>query len=147
MLVDVGAGAMTASVFTMGRLAASQTLPYGLNRVDGLLIRALRAEQGLVIGQRTASELKHTLGSATPVESGPMRIAGIDTVQRLPQLHRQRQSSNSMFSITLTPATACRSSMPTSKMIQLSQQALQSSMARMGSPTPNQSMNLQRTEN
>ena len=33
MVVDVGAGAMTASVFTLGRVAASQTLPYGLDRV------------------------------------------------------------------------------------------------------------------
>ena len=87
MLVNVGAGAMTASVFTMGRTAASQTLPYGLNRVEELLIRALRSEHGFVIGRRAATELKHTLGSAaTTAEGAPMQVAGLDMVKRLPQM-------------------------------------------------------------
>ena len=88
MLVSVGAGAMTASVFTLGRLAASRTLPYGLNRVDDLLIRMLRTEQGFAIGVRAAEEIKHTLGSAqvAGADGAPMRVAGIDMVRRLPAL-------------------------------------------------------------
>ena len=88
MVVDVGAGSMTASVFTLGRLAASETLPYGLNRIDELLIRSLRAEEGFSVGRRTAAELKHTLGSAQggASEGAPMQVAGIDMVSRLPRL-------------------------------------------------------------
>ena len=88
MVVDVGAGSMTASIFTMGRLAASRTLPYGLNRIDELIIRQLRAEQGFSIGIRAAEELKHTLGSALAAlpENAAMRVAGIDMRLRQPAL-------------------------------------------------------------
>ena len=88
LVVDVGAGSITASVFTMGRLAASETLPYGLDRVDETLIHLLRTEDGFAIGQRTAAELKQMLGSALPpaAETAPMKAAGISQKRRVPEL-------------------------------------------------------------
>ena len=88
MLVDVGAGSMTVSVFSLGRLAVSRTLPYGLNRIDATIIHLLRAEQGFAIGARAAEELKHTLGSAlaSGPEHAPMPVAGIDMRKRQPEM-------------------------------------------------------------
>ena len=88
LLVDVGAGSMTASLFTMGRLAASGTLPFGLNRIDESLVHTLRMEEGFLIGLRTAAELKQMLGSALPPAEGsaPMKVAGINLRKRQPEL-------------------------------------------------------------
>ena len=89
LIVDVGAGSMTATLITMGRMAASQTLPFGLNRIDEALVHMLRVEQGFLIGLRTAAEVKQVLGSALPsaAEGVPMQVAGIDLRRRQPEFH------------------------------------------------------------
>ncbi len=88
LIVDVGAGSMTATLFTMGRMAATANLPFGLDRIDEALIRMLRTEAGFLIGRRAAAELKETLGSALPsaAEGVPMRVAGINIKERIPEM-------------------------------------------------------------
>lgn len=88
MIVDVGAGSMTATLFTLGRMAATATLPFGLDRIDETIIRMLRTEEGFLIGARTAAELKQTLGSALPsaAEGVPMQAAGINIKERIPEM-------------------------------------------------------------
>ena len=88
LIVDVGAGSMTATLLTMGRMAATATLPFGLDRIDEALIRLLRSEEGFLIGVRAAAELKQTLGSALPSAAAgvPMRVAGVNIKERIPEM-------------------------------------------------------------
>lgn len=87
LLVDVGAGKITATLFTFGRVAAFGYLPYGLNRIDDRVRRILRSEYGHRVGQATAEEIVHTLGSALP-DKAPrdviMHAVGISMAQRMP---------------------------------------------------------------
>ena len=73
MVVDIGAGKITATVFTGGRVAAFGYLPYGLSRIDDRIQRIVRAGSGYRIGISSAREIKHTLGTALP-EAAPMDV-------------------------------------------------------------------------
>ena len=87
LVVDVGAGKITATLFTFGRVAAFGYLPYGLNRIDDRIRRILRADYGYRVGKAAAVEIKHTLGSAMP-DKAPrdiiMHATGIGMAQRAP---------------------------------------------------------------
>ena len=87
LLVDVGAGKITATLFTFGRVAAFGYLPYGLNRIDERIRRILRSDYGYRVGVLASEEIKHTLGSAMP-DKAPrdiiMHATGINLAQRMP---------------------------------------------------------------
>ena len=87
LLVDVGAGKITATLFTFGRVAAFGYLPYGLNRIDERIQRITRMHSGYRIGWAAAAEIKHTLGSAMPDKAPKdiiMHMIGISMTDRLP---------------------------------------------------------------
>ena len=87
LLVDVGAGKISASLFTFGRVAAYGCLPYGLNRIDERIQRIMRMDFGCRIGWSAAVEIKHTLGSAMPDKAPKdiiMHTTGISMADRLP---------------------------------------------------------------
>ena len=87
LVVDVGAGKCTATLFTLSRVAAFASMPYGLNRVDARIQHAVRAHSGYRIGRPGAEEIKRTLGSALPA-SAPrdviMHMTGFSIADRLP---------------------------------------------------------------
>jgi rod shape-determining protein MreB len=87
LLVDVGAGKVSATLFTFGRVAAYGHLPYGLNRIDERIQRIMRAQFGYRIGTASAVEIKHTLGNAMP-DKAPrdiiMHMTGFSASERLP---------------------------------------------------------------
>ena len=87
LLVDVGAGKITCTLFTFGRVAAFGYLPYGMNRVDDRVRRILRSDYGYRVGKAAATEIVHTLGSAMP-DKAPrdviMHATGIAMSQRGP---------------------------------------------------------------
>ena len=87
LLVDVGAGKITATLFTFGRVAAFGYLPYGLNRIDERVRRILRSDFGYRVGVLTSEEIKNTLGTAMP-DKAPrdviMHATGINLAKRMP---------------------------------------------------------------
>lgn len=88
LLVDVGAGKMSATLFTFGRVAAYAYLPYGMERIDERIQRIIRTDYGYRVGRMGAMEIKHTLGTAQP-NAAPsdiiMHMTGISLSDRLPR--------------------------------------------------------------
>ena len=88
LVVDLGAGKVTATLFTLGRVAEFGFLPYGLSRIDERMQRILRLETGYRVGLHSAREIKHTLGTALP-EAAPsdivMHMTGFSMERRLPE--------------------------------------------------------------
>lgn len=88
LLVDVGAGKMTCTLFTFGRVAAFGWLPYGVNRIEDRVRRILRSDFGYRVGKAAATEIVQTLGSAMP-DKAPrdviMRATGIAMAKRMPE--------------------------------------------------------------
>lgn len=88
LLVDVGGGKLSATLFTFGRVAAYGYLPYGMGRIDERIQRIIRTEQGYRIGRAGAKEIKHTLGTAQPLVAPPdvvMHMTGFSLADRLPR--------------------------------------------------------------
>ena len=88
LLIDLGAGKITATLFTFGRVAAFGYLPYGMNRIDDRIIRIMRGDFGHRISLDAAIEIKHTLGSAMPDKAPKdviMHATGVNMQKRMPE--------------------------------------------------------------
>lgn len=89
LLLDVGAGKISATLFTFGRVAAFGYLPYGLGRIDERVQRSIRMNYGYRIGRSSAREIKHTLGTALPSAASSdvlMHMTGFSISERVPMV-------------------------------------------------------------
>jgi rod shape-determining protein MreB len=84
MIVDMGADTTEISVISLGGLVLSELLHFGGNRLDENIITYIRNEYNLVIGQKTAKEIKESIGSGLPGRTETMCIVGRDLVSGLP---------------------------------------------------------------
>ena len=64
LLVSIGGATTDVSILSMNGVAASRTLRAGSTSLDEAIVRYIRKEKGLIIGQRTAEDLKVDLGCA-----------------------------------------------------------------------------------
>ena len=64
LLVSIGGGTTDITILSMNGVAAARTLRTGSSELDEAIVRYIRREKGLVIGQRTAEDIKIDLGSA-----------------------------------------------------------------------------------
>jgi rod shape-determining protein MreB len=86
MVVDIGGGTTEVAILALGGIVASTSLRVAGNSLDAAIVDHVRAEFSLLIGERTAEELKISVGSAFPV-SGPKsaEIRGRDVGTGLPR--------------------------------------------------------------
>lgn len=84
MVVDIGADTTEISVISLGGLVLSDLLHFGGNRLDESIISYIKKTYNLVIGQKTAMQLKEHIGSALPGKTGSYTIVGLDVVSGLP---------------------------------------------------------------
>jgi len=86
VIIDVGGGSTEVAVISMGGVVASRSLRIAGNKFNEDIIRYLREERNLLIGEATAENIKIRLGSAYPLDeelSGEIR--GRDLVTGLPR--------------------------------------------------------------
>jgi rod shape-determining protein MreB and related proteins len=86
MVVDIGGGTTEVAVLALGGIVASTSLRVAGNALDDAVVEHVRERFELLIGERTAEELKISLGSAFPV-AGPQtaEIRGRDVGSGLPR--------------------------------------------------------------
>jgi rod shape-determining protein MreB len=86
MVIDIGGGTTEVAVFALGGIVASTSLRVAGSAIDTAIVDHVRTEFGLLIGERTAEELKIAVGSAFPV-AGAKRadIRGRDIGTGLPR--------------------------------------------------------------
>ncbi|MEL7210222.1 MAG: rod shape-determining protein [Actinomycetota bacterium] len=86
MIVDIGGGTTEVAVISLGGIVASQSCRVGGDELDEAIIAYLKKEYSLALGERTAEEVKLTLGSAWPLEEElQAEIRGRDLVTGLPK--------------------------------------------------------------
>jgi rod shape-determining protein MreB len=86
MIVDIGGGTTEVAVISLGGIVASQSVRVAGDELDEAIIAYIKKEYGLALGERTAEEIKITLGSAWPlVEELHAEIRGRDLVTGLPK--------------------------------------------------------------
>ncbi len=64
MVVDIGGGTTDIAVITMGCVSLSKSLKIGGNAFDEAIMRQIRRERDVVIGEQTAEKLKKQIGCA-----------------------------------------------------------------------------------
>ncbi len=86
MVVDIGAGGTDMAVLYNGTPAVVSTVKTGGDRFDEAVIRYLRRKYNLLIGERTAEQVKITLGSAVRRDSSvSMDVTGRNLISGLPK--------------------------------------------------------------
>jgi rod shape-determining protein MreB len=86
MIVDIGGGTTEVAVISLGGVVTSQSIRVGGDELDDAIIQFIKKEYSLALGERTAEEVKITLGSAWPLEEELYaEIRGRDLVTGLPK--------------------------------------------------------------
>ncbi len=86
MIIDMGAGATDIAVLSMGDIAVANCIPLGGDSFDDAIIRYLRKKHNLLIGERTAEEIKISLGTAIPPSDRiEMEVTGRNLLSGLPK--------------------------------------------------------------
>ena len=86
MVVDIGGGTTEVAVISLGGIVTSQSIRIGGDEMDQAIITFGKKEHSLMLGERTAEEIKVALGSAFPATDEPnAEIRGRDLVSGLPK--------------------------------------------------------------
>ncbi len=86
MIVDMGAGVTDIAVLSMGEVVVSSCVPIGGDYFDDAIIRYLRKKHNLLIGERTAEEIKVNIGCAIPMASEiTMDVTGRNLISGMPK--------------------------------------------------------------
>ena len=86
MIIDMGAGASDIAVLSSSEVIVGTCTQIGGDYFDDAIIRYLRKKHNLLIGDRTAEEVKITLGSAVPPDNDlTMHVTGRNLISGLPK--------------------------------------------------------------
>ena len=86
MVVDIGGGTTEVAVISLGGIVTSQSIRVGGDELDQAIITFGKKEYSLMLGERTAEEIKMAIGSAFPADDEPhAEIRGRDLVSGLPK--------------------------------------------------------------
>ena len=84
MVVDIGGGTTEIAVTSLGGIVAGRSIRVAGNAMDKAIIMYLRRTYSIVIGERTAEEIKIKIGCAFPEKEEEMEVRGRNLVTGLP---------------------------------------------------------------
>lgn len=86
MIVDIGGGTTDVAVISLGGIVASTSVKVAGNKLDTAIADHVKKNFNLVIGDKTAEDIKITIGSAIPLdEELVMAVKGRDSMLGLPR--------------------------------------------------------------
>ena len=86
MVVDIRGGTCEVAGISLGGIVVSKSIRTGGDAMDDAIVRYIRKTFSLLIGERTAEEVKINIGTAMPLENPEeMDIRGRDLVSGLPK--------------------------------------------------------------
>ncbi len=86
MIVDIGGGTTDVAVISLGGIVASNSVKCAGNKIDEAIADYIKKTFNLAIGDKTAEEVKITIGSALPIEEElSMIVKGRDLISGLPR--------------------------------------------------------------
>ncbi|HHV63261.1 MAG TPA: rod shape-determining protein [Firmicutes bacterium] len=105
MVVDIGGGTTNVAVLSLNGIVVAEALRIGGDKCDEAIIRHIKKLYNLMIGERTAEEIKMEIGSAYPGEEvRSIDIRGRDLVTGLPRTIRY--TSTEAFEALTEPVSA-----------------------------------------
>ncbi|MFX4262646.1 rod shape-determining protein [Pelotomaculum propionicicum] len=87
MVIDIGGGTTDIAVLSLGGIVCSKSLRVGGDKIDEAIVKYIRREYSLAIGERTGEELKMEIGTADlkGADDKSMEIRGRDMLSGLPK--------------------------------------------------------------
>ncbi|GGF06806.1 rod shape-determining protein MreB [Halobacillus andaensis] len=86
MVVDVGGGTTEVAIISLGGIVTSQSIRVAGDEMDDAIIQHVRKQYNLMIGERTAEEIKFEVGGAGKADvNQTMEIRGRDLLSGLPK--------------------------------------------------------------
>jgi rod shape-determining protein MreB len=86
MVVDIGGGRTEAAVISMYGIVVSESVRVAGDRLDDAIMQYVKRRYNLVIGERTAEEMKIEIGAAVPLDvERKMDVRGRDQITGLPK--------------------------------------------------------------
>jgi rod shape-determining protein MreB len=86
MVVDIGGGTSEVAVISLGDVVTSRSVRVAGDNFDEAIIAYIKKKYNLLIGERTAEDIKITIGSAYPYDGeGAMNIKGRNLMDGLPK--------------------------------------------------------------
>lgn len=86
MVVDIGGGTTEVAVISLGGIVTSKSVRVGGDEFDLAIINYIKKKYSLLIGERTAENIKIEIGSAYPLEEEQsMEVKGRNLLNGLPQ--------------------------------------------------------------
>lgn len=86
MIIDIGGGTTEIAVISLAGIVFSKSIRIGGDEMDEAIIEYLKKTYNMMVGERTAEEIKIKIGSAYPLEEEmTMEVKGRDLVTGLPK--------------------------------------------------------------
>ena len=86
MIVDIGGGTTEVAVISLAGIVYSKSVRVGGDKMDEAIVNYLKRKYNLLIGERTAEQIKITIGTAYPDdEACTMHVKGRDLVAGIPK--------------------------------------------------------------
>jgi rod shape-determining protein MreB and related proteins len=86
MIVDIGGGTTDIAVLSLGGVVTGRSVRVAGEAMDDAIIQYMRKARDLLIGERTAEQIKMTIGSAAPLEESlTFEVKGRDVVRGVPR--------------------------------------------------------------
>ncbi len=85
MIVDIGGGTTEVAIISLGGIVVAKSIRVAGDEMDDAIVTHCRKNYNLLIGERTAEEIKIELGSAYPIEEAGLEVRGRDLVTGLPK--------------------------------------------------------------
>ncbi len=86
MVVDIGGGTSEVAVISLGGIVSAKSVRMGGDQFDNAIVQYVKKKYNMLIGERTAEDIKIKIGSAYPYEGEDvMNIKGRNLVDGLPK--------------------------------------------------------------
>jgi len=86
MIIDIGGGTTDVAVISLGGIVVSESIKMAGDKFDEAIVRYMRKKHNLMIGERTAEELKIKIGTAFPKSKPEVaECRGRDLISGLPK--------------------------------------------------------------
>ncbi len=86
MVIDIGGGTTDIAVISLAGIVYSKSVRVAGNEMDEAIIQYIKKKYNLLIGERTAEQVKFEIGSAFPLDEPiTMEIKGRDLIEGIPK--------------------------------------------------------------
>jgi rod shape-determining protein MreB len=87
MILDIGGGTTEVAVISMGGIVTTNSIRVAGDKMDDAIVQYVKRRYNLFIGERTAEQVKITLGNAFPgdEDGASMEVKGRDMVSGIPK--------------------------------------------------------------